>query len=130
MFWEENEFGPESVWEINADFKPDQNISIIGENNQWCLMNGVRGFPNLGWGHNAPSENLMNDYESNDPRFGATVLEHGEKVDGEEVVASNYKYFNRKAYWPGKANVRSTDVPTGVMVTGAISASSVMPTSY
>jgi len=28
----------------------------------------------------------------------------------------------------GKANVRSTDVPTGVMVTGAISASSVMPT--
>ena len=29
----------------------------------------------------------------------------------------------------GKANVRSTDVPTGVMVTGAISASSVMPTS-
>ena len=98
MFWEENEFGPESVWEINADFKPDQNISIIGENNQWCLMNGVRGFPNLGWGHNAPSENLMNDYESNDPRFGATILEHGEKVDGEEVVASNYKYFNRKAY--------------------------------
>ena len=98
MFWEENEFGPESVWEINADYKPDQNISIIGENNQWCLMNGVRGFPNLGWGHNAPSENLMNDYESNDPRFGATVLEHGEKVDGEEVVASNYQYFNRKAY--------------------------------
>ena len=34
----------------------------------------------------------------NDPRFGATILEHGEKVDGEEVVASNYKYFNRKAY--------------------------------
>lgn len=66
MFWEENEFGPESVWEINADYKPDQNISIIGENNQWCLMNGIRGFPNLGWGHNAPSENLMNDYESND----------------------------------------------------------------
>jgi len=25
IFWEENEFGPESVWEINADYKPDQN---------------------------------------------------------------------------------------------------------
>lgn len=98
MFWEENEFGPESIWEINADYRPDQNISIIGENNQWCLMNGVRGFPNLGWGHNAPSKDLMNAYESSDPRRNATVLEHGETVDGDEVVASNYRYFNRKAY--------------------------------
>lgn len=129
MFWEENEFGPESVWEINADYKPDQNISIIGENNQWCLMNGVRGFPNLGWGHNAPSENLMNDYEVT---THVSVLPYWNTV----------KRWMAKKWWQattststgkpiaGKANAHSTDVPTGVTVTGAIFASSVMPTSY
>ena len=100
IFREKNEFGPESIWEVNADFKPDQNISIIGDGNQWCMMNGVRGFPNLGWGHNAPSQDLMNDYEKNDPRFDATILKNGDQVDGDVVVASDYKYFNKKAYCP------------------------------
>lgn len=100
IFREENEFGPESIWEINADYKPNQNISIIGENNQWGMMNGVRGFPNLGWGHNAPSEDLMNDYEPNDPRLSATVLRDGENVDGDIVAASDYKFFNKKAFCP------------------------------
>lgn len=100
MFWEKNEFGPESIWEINADFKPDQNVSIIGDGNQWCMMNGVRGFPNLGWGHNAPSDDLMDDYEANDPRFDATILENGQSIDGDVIVASDYKYFNKKTYCP------------------------------
>lgn len=100
MFREENEFGSESVWEINADYKPNTNISIIGDNNQWCMMNGVRGFPNLGWGHNAPSEDLMNDYETNDPRYSATILKNGDNVDGDIIVASDYKFFNKKTYCP------------------------------
>ena len=100
MFWEKNEFGPESIWEINAEYRPDQSVSIIGEKNQWGLMNGVRGFPNLGWGHNAPSDDLMNDYEENDPRLNATVLKNGQNVDGDVIVASDYKFFNKKAYCP------------------------------
>lgn len=100
MFWEVNEFGPESVWEINAEFKPDQDISIIGDGNQWLMMNGVRGFPNLGWGHNAPSENLINAYESGDPRYEATILKNGDMVDGETIAGDFYEYYNKKAYLP------------------------------
>lgn len=100
IFSEANEFGPESIWEINADYKPNSNISIIGDANQWCMMNGVRGFPNLGWGHNAPSEDLMKDYEVNDPRFNATILANGENADGDLIAASDYNYFNKKAYCP------------------------------
>lgn len=100
IFSEASEFGPESIWEINADYKPNSNVSIIGDANQWCMMNGVRGFPNLGWGHNAPSLDLMNDYEVNDPRFNATILTNGESIDGDLIATSNYNYFNKKAYCP------------------------------
>lgn len=100
MFREVNEFGPESIWEVNADYRPNTSVSIIGDGNQWCMMNGVRGFPNLGWGHNAPSEDLMNDYEVNDPRYNATIIRNGENVDGDIIASNDYKYFNKKAYCP------------------------------
>lgn len=97
IWYEVNEFGPESVWEINCDYKPDQKIDMWC---QWAMMCGVRGFPNFGFGHNAPSANLMADYENNDPRYKATVIENGESLDGEIVKASDYNFFNRKAYCP------------------------------
>lgn len=100
LFCEDREFGPESIWEVNAEYKPNSSVSIIGDANQWGMMNGVRGFPNLGWGHNAPSEDLMNDYEENDPRFSATILTSGESIDGDVIAASDYKYFNKKTYFP------------------------------
>lgn len=68
--------------------------------NQWNMMCGVRGYPNLGWGHNAPSADLMADYEEGDPRYDVTVLEDGQSVDGEVINASDYKYFNGKCYCP------------------------------
>ncbi len=97
IFWENREFSSESVWEINADFKPTLKIDMA---NPWNMMNGIRGLPNLGWGHNAPSKDLMDAYETDDPRFAATVLTNGEVVDGETIAASNYKFFNKKAYCP------------------------------
>ncbi len=97
MFLEKNEYGPESVWEINADYKPSLKIDMWC---QWNMMQGIRGFPNLGFGHNAPSQDLMNAYETGDPRYAATVLKDGDMVDGEVIVASNYKFFNKKAYCP------------------------------
>lgn len=94
---EENEYCSESVWELNCDFKPSLNIDM---GCQWCMMCGLRGMPNLGWGHNAPSANLMADYEEGDPRYEATVMQDGEMIDGDQVQASHYKYFNRKCYCP------------------------------
>lgn len=97
IWLESTEYGPESVWEINAAYAPDLHIDM---GSQWNMMNGIRGFPNLGWGHNAPSASLMADYETGDPRYSATVLEDGQPVDGETIVASNYRYFNKKTYCP------------------------------
>lgn len=97
IWWETNEYCSESVWELNCDFKPSINVDMRC---QWCMMNGVRGMPNLGWGHNAPSADLMADFEQGDPRYEATVLEHGQMIDGDQVDASHYKFFNRKCYCP------------------------------
>lgn len=97
MFLEVNEYGPESVWEVNAEFKPDLEIDMWC---QWTMMTGVRGLPNLGWGHNAPTQALMSAYEYGDPRYDATVLKDGDKLNGETIVAASYKYFNKKSYIP------------------------------
>lgn len=97
MFLEINEYGPESVWEVNAEFKPDLDIDMWC---QWTMMTGVRGFPNLGWGHNAPTQELMSAYEEGDPRYDATILKDGDKLNGEKIVAASYKYFNKKSYIP------------------------------
>lgn len=97
IWLEKNEYGPESIWELNADYKPNQNIDMWC---QWNMMCGVRGFPNLGWGHNAPSADLMKDFEKEDPRYAVTVLEDGQTVDGEVIDASDYQYFNGKCYCP------------------------------
>lgn len=97
IFHEVNEYGPESVWEINAEFKPDLSIDM---GCQWAMMTGVRGYPNLGWGHNAPTPELMSAYEVGDPRFDATVLKDGDELNGEKIVAASYKYFNKKSYIP------------------------------
>ena len=97
IWLEHNEFGPESIWEINCDYKPDQKIDMWC---QWNMMNGVRGLPNLGYGHNAPSADLMAAYETGDPRYSATVMEDGQIIDGDQIKASDYKYFNKKTYCP------------------------------
>lgn len=97
IWLEKNEYGAESVWEIDAAYAPGLHIDLW---NQWNMMNGIRGFPNLGWGHNAPSADLMADYETGDPRYDATILEDGQLIDGDKIAASDYRYFNRKAYCP------------------------------
>lgn len=101
MFLEKNEYGPESVWEINAEYDPLNKITPAPDC-QWLQAQGYRGFPNLGWGHNGPSEKLRNAYEKDDPRYDATVIEPGEELDGEisSPAEGMHNYFNRKCYLP------------------------------
>lgn len=100
IFTERNEYGPESVFEIYCDEKPNQNIYM---GSQFAEIQGIRGTPNLGWGFNTPSNALMNAYEIGDPRKTATIISNGEVIDGVTVIADggmNHKYFNRKLYPP------------------------------
>lgn len=69
LFRPEGENSSESVFEVQAVAVEDR----LG-GTQYSVHQGVRGTPNLGWGFNNPSDDLLNVYEPGDPRLGATVL--------------------------------------------------------
>lgn len=85
LFLPEGENSSESVFEVQAAAY-DQG----GGGSQYSEVQGVRGSPNLGWGFNRPSDNLITSFESGDPRREATVLYVGEVLpDGSDIVADN-----------------------------------------
>lgn len=45
-----------------------------GAGSQYSQVQGVRGFPSLGWGFNQPTGDLENAYEPGDPRQQATIM--------------------------------------------------------
>ncbi|MEO6760722.1 MAG: RagB/SusD family nutrient uptake outer membrane protein, partial [Saprospiraceae bacterium] len=61
------ENGKESMFEINAAALPTQNAAGPGAT-PYNMVQGVRGIPNLGWGFNRPSDNLIQAFENGDPR--------------------------------------------------------------
>ncbi|MDP2337520.1 MAG: RagB/SusD family nutrient uptake outer membrane protein [Bacteroidota bacterium] len=97
IFTEANEYSDESVFEVYCDEKPIEQIYL---GSQFAQIQGIRGIPNLGWGFNAPSQVLMDAYETGDPRKAASVIANGDVLDGKAVRAdaSGYKFFNKKAY--------------------------------
>jgi hypothetical protein len=111
------EFGSESIFEIGA-------IGFEGIENggdQYGNVQGVRGTPNRGWGFNRPSTDLMNSFETNDPRKDATIIYLGEVIDGVTIVGDGgtpdevkdgtgaiveIECYNQKVWTPG-SNVPS-----------------------
>jgi hypothetical protein len=86
IFTRAGENSSESVFEVQA-VALDQG----GAGSQYSQVQGVRGFPNLGWGFNAPSQNLQAAFEPGDPRLQATILFAWEQLpDGSQNVV----YFN------------------------------------
>lgn len=101
VFSVDGEFSSGSIFEI-------QNIELQegGGSSQYAQVQGVRGFPSLGWGFNQPSDQLETLYEPGDPRQQATILYPFEIVeDGSDVVVHinanipNQQY-NEKAQVP------------------------------
>lgn len=97
IFTEAEEFGDESVFEVYCEERPSEQIYL---GSQFAQIQGIRGIPNLGWGFNAPSQVLMNAYESGDPRKAASIIADGDTLEGKKIRAdaSGYKFFNKKAY--------------------------------
>ena len=97
IWTEANEYGPESVFEVYCDSKPSLKIDM---SSQFGQIQGIRGLPNLGWGFNAPSQVLMNSFETGDPRKAASVIANGDVLEGRTIRAdaAGYQYFNKKAY--------------------------------
>lgn len=75
QFRNTGENGPESIFEIQAFYTPTQNLGIIHSNVQ-----GVRGAGqwDLGWGWNVPTQKLIDEYETGDPRRIETILYSGQ----------------------------------------------------
>lgn len=99
IFYEKNEFGPESVFEVFCEERPEEQIFL---GSQYSQIQGIRGKPNLGWGFNSPEETLINAFEEGDPRLEATVIKNGDVLEGVTVKAdpAGKPYFNKKAYVP------------------------------
>ncbi|WP_367388610.1 RagB/SusD family nutrient uptake outer membrane protein [Lewinella sp. LCG006] len=100
LFRREGENSVESIFEVQA-----AAYETGGGGTQYNEVQGVRGEPNLGWGFNSPSNDLLNAYEPGDPRRDATILFVGEVLpDGSGIVQDNVNIigerYNQKAWVP------------------------------
>ena len=100
IFTEAGENSSESVFEVQA-----AALEVGGGGSQYNEVQGVRGTPNLGWGFNGPSDDLVSHYEPGDPRRDATILFVGEVLpDGSDIVQDNPQVqgerYNQKAWVP------------------------------
>lgn len=108
------EFNQESIFEIGA-----LPFGSAEGGHQYGNTQGSRGVPNKGWGFNRPTLDLINSFDSNDPRMEATVLFLGETLDGVTVegddatpdityadpptnsIVLEIECYNQKVYVPG-----------------------------
>ncbi|MEM6396354.1 MAG: RagB/SusD family nutrient uptake outer membrane protein [Bacteroidota bacterium] len=100
LFRRQGENSEESVFEVQT-----AAFETGGGGSQFNEVQGVRGQPNLGWGFNRPSDDLIAAYELGDPRREATILYVGEVLpDGSDIVQDNPNIvgerFNQKAWVP------------------------------
>ena len=103
IFLPQGENGVESIFEIGA---VAVQASVAGSGaSPYNMIQGVRGIPNLGWGFNRPSDDLVASYEPGDPRRQATIIYVGEVLpDGSTIVQDNPEIvnerYNQKAWVP------------------------------
>jgi len=100
LFRKEGENAVESLFEVQT-----AAYETGGGGSQYNEVQGVRGDPNLGWGFNRPSNDLLTAYESGDPRREETILYVGEVLpDGSDIVQDNPNIvgerYNQKAWVP------------------------------
>ncbi len=101
LFRQEGENSSESVFEVQA-----VALQQGGAGSQYSQVQGVRGYPNLGWGFNSPSQELQSTFEPGDPRLQATILFAWEELPygPSEVVYLNTttptNQYNQKVILP------------------------------
>lgn len=98
MFREEGENCSESIYEIQAAY-----IANISSNGQYCQIQQARGsFDGNGWGFNTPTQDLVDAYETNDPRRNGSILFRGlTSAEGDLIpLTATNPYYNYKSYTP------------------------------
>jgi starch-binding outer membrane protein, SusD/RagB family len=112
IFLPGGENGVESIFEIQAAaLNPADGVIGPGAT-PYNMIQGVRGVPNLGWGFNRPSDNLISAYETSfDPRRRATIIYEGDILpDGVTEVQINPETvnarYNKKAWVPAHSGLQ------------------------
>lgn len=104
---EEGENGKESIFEIQAHTPPGASGTAQSLYSFWGTSQDVRGSGDwdLGWGWNTPTQDLVNAYETGDPRKNYTILYTGQSDDPTyggygRTLPSNLPrlYWNKKVY--------------------------------
>lgn len=102
MFREANENCSESIFEIQCDYVPN-NADI--NSSQYSQVQGDRDVsPSVGWGFNVPTQNLVSEFETGDPRLTGTVMIQGTTTPSGDAVpmaaAGAPTMYNMKSYVP------------------------------
>lgn len=128
IFTEDGENSSGSIFEIQA--YADANHKSDSYGCQYANVQGVRGSGNfdLGWGFNSPSQQLVDAYETGDPREASTILftpspaptRYGEVFPAEPNPRYNMKVYtnpairnsvgNRFGFWMNVRILRYSDV--------------------
>jgi hypothetical protein len=110
LFDEDMENSSESIFEVQYMTSPATwDASKVGSN--YAIFQGNR--TTWGWGFNNPTQDLVDEFEANDPRLAVTVYQDGDVVLGEaqevDFPANNETgYQNRKAAVIKPANTRES----------------------
>jgi len=105
--------GVESIWELVNYVGPNQSpwIGVQWGTSQNVRQGGASSDWNLGWGWNTPTQNLVNAWDSTDPRRNMTILFSGRYDGGTGAggygatlpaynpgVMLDQPYWNKKVY--------------------------------
>lgn len=99
LFRVENENSSESIFEIQSALVPGNSGA---SNSQYSQVQGVKGPAAGGWGFNVPTQDLVNEFETGDPRLAGTVIFAGTTtLEGDAIsIGSANPMYNYKSYVP------------------------------
>jgi hypothetical protein len=99
LFRVDNENNSESIFEIQAAMIAGNTRA---SNSQYSQVQGVRGSVGGGWGFNVPTQDLVDEFEANDPRLDATIIFRGETTPQGDAIppTGDNPMYNQKSYVP------------------------------
>ncbi|HEY4150675.1 MAG TPA: RagB/SusD family nutrient uptake outer membrane protein [Chitinophagaceae bacterium] len=97
-----NENNSEEIFEIQCTYLPS---NIDASNSQYSQVQADKDAnPSVGWGFNVPTQDLVNEFETGDPRKDATILFAGETTPEGDLVPlaspGSPSMYNQKSYVP------------------------------
>jgi hypothetical protein len=105
IFKKSRENGIESIWEIQHLQIATSDYGDLNEGQETSIYQGSRNATYFtGWGFNAPTQDFVDEFESNDPRLKATVvfnndlLYEGTPVQQKADNSASPTGFNAKKY--------------------------------